>query len=239
MRRAALALAICLAASPATARTIVAADYAEPTSRYAHGVLGDDVEHGALRVTLSDGTRQTARLPEVLVFEDTAPRRVDLDGDGAAELIVVESHAALGARVAIWGLVDGRLARRAATPHIGTRFRWIAPAGAADLDGDGRVELAAVDRPHLARVLRVWRFRTGPDRLEPLAEAPGHSNHRIGETEISGGIRTCGPMPEIVTANADWTQVTATRLAPDGLVSRPIGPATGPESFARALACAE
>lgn len=237
MRRAVLALAL-LAAAPAAADPIAAARYAEPTGRYPHAVLGDDLEHGALEVTQASGARQLVRLPEVLVFEDTAPRLADLDGDGAPEVIVVESHAGLGARLAVWGLVEGRLARRAETPHIGTRFRWLAPAGTADLDGDGAMDIAAVDRPHLARILRVWRFETGPDRLVPLAEAPGLSNHRIGETEISGGLRDCGDGPEIVTANADWTQVMATRLTPRGLASRAVAPFTGPESFARALACA-
>ena len=235
MRAAAVALA--LLAAPATAGSIAEARYGEPTGRYPHAVLGDAIEYGALTVTLATGARQTARLPEVLVFEDTAPRLADLDGDGAPEVIVVESHADLGGRVAVWGLVEGRLARRAATPHIGTRFRWIAPAGAADLDGDGAVEIAAVDRPHLAKILRVWRFGTGPDRLDPVAEAPGLSNHRIGEPFISGGIRDCGAGPEIVTADAGWTQVMATRLGPGGLASRPLGPVDGPDGFARALAC--
>jgi len=237
MRAAAVALA--LLAAPATAGTITEARYGDPTGRYPHAVLGDAVEYGALSVTLSTGARQTARLPEILVFEDTAPRLADVDGDGAPEVIAVESHARLGGRVAVWGLVEGRLARRAASPHIGTRFRWIAPAGAADLDGDGAVEIAAVDRPHLAKILRVWRFGTGPDRLEPVAEAPGLSNHRIGETVISGGIRDCGAGPEIVTADAGWTRVMATRLAPGGLASRPLAPFDGPHGFARALACAE
>jgi hypothetical protein len=48
----------------------------------------------------------------------------------------------------------------AATPHIGSANRWLAPIGAADLDGDGRVEIAYVDRPHLARTLRIWRTFT-------------------------------------------------------------------------------
>jgi hypothetical protein len=46
----------------------------------------------------------------------------------------------------------------ASTPWIGQRFRWLAPVAAADLDGDGAMELAYVDRPHLARTLRVWRI---------------------------------------------------------------------------------
>lgn len=236
MRAAALALAI-LAALPAAADPIAAARYAEPTSRYAHGVLGDAIEHGALEVTLGSGAVQVARLPEVLVFEDTAPRLADLDGDGAPEVITVESHAELGARLAVWGLVDGRLARRAATDPIGTRFRWIAPVGAADLDGDGRIDIAAVDRPHLARILRVWRFDPGPDRLVPVAEAPGLSNHRIGETEISGGLRDCGAGPEIVTADAGWTRVMAARLTPGGLEVRALAPPADRDGFARALSC--
>ena len=58
-------------------------------------------------------------------------------------MIVVESHAAR-ARLAVWG-AGGRLA---AIPFIGTRFRWLAPLGAADLDGDGRVEIAYAETPH-------------------------------------------------------------------------------------------
>jgi len=192
------------------------------------------VEHGALTVTLSDGSRQTARLDPARVFEDTAPRRVDLDGDGAAEVITVEAHQRRGARLAIWGLVEGRLAPIAATPFIGTRFRWLAPLGAADLDGDGRIEIAYVDRPHLARVLRVWRVtRDGAGwRLEEVASAEGHTNH-----DIAGGIRDCGAGPEMITARADWTRLLATRLEGGQLVSVDIGPHRGRESFAAAMAC--
>jgi hypothetical protein len=72
--------------------------------------------------------------------------------------------------------------------RIGQRNRWLAPIGAADLDGDGRVEIAYVDRPHLARTLRVWRSRPG-GTLTEIATATGLTNHRIGEAFITGGIR--------------------------------------------------
>lgn len=114
------------------------------------------------------------------MFEDTAPRLTDLDGDGAPEVVTVVSTFAQGARLQIWALRDTGLTPVAATSLIGTRHRWLAIAGVADLDGDGRMNIAYVDRPHLARVLRVVSvWRRGDDwHITPVAQAPGHTNHR-------------------------------------------------------------
>jgi len=144
---------------------------------------------------------------------------------------VVESSLRAGARLAIHG-PGGRIA---ATPHIGTRNRWLAPVRAADLDGDGHMEIAFVDRPHLAQVLRVWRFRDGA--LHHVADAGGLTNHKIGWDFIPGGIRHCGDGPEMITAQSGWSQIAATRLAGGALTSRPIAPYSGPNSLDAALAC--
>ncbi|MDW4499853.1 VCBS repeat-containing protein [Sulfitobacter sp. D35] len=225
------ALVISVLAHAAAAQEISAAEYIEPTTRYAHGVLGDAIEHGALRLTLSNGAQRTLRLPETSVFEDTAPRLADLDGDGAPEVITVESSLTLGARLAIFD-ATGRVA---ATPWIGQRNRWLAPVGAADLDGDGHVEIAYVDRPHLARILRVWRFRAGA--LEHLADYPGVTNHRIGERDISGGIRTCDGAPEVVLTDAGWSRLLALRFDGGSFAAREIASRTTPDDFEAALTC--
>jgi hypothetical protein len=224
----------------AVAQTGITATYDGPTTRYPHGVLGDTVEYTDLVVDLPDGRSLRARWEAPVVFEDTAPRLADLDGDGTPEIITVESHETRGARLALWRIGPDRLEPLAQTPWIGTRFRWLAPVAAADLDGDGAVEIAYIDRPHLARTLRVWRLTfdgRGAGQLTEIAARPGLTNHRIGEDFITGGLRACNSGPELLTADADWTRIMATVLTPAGdLVSRDIAPFS-PATMAEALAC--
>jgi hypothetical protein len=232
-------LALAMFPGLAQAQTIMDARLTGATDRYPHGVLGTDSEHDTLEVTLSDGTRRAARWPAPMVFEDTSPRVVDLSGDGSAEVIVVQSHENFGAQLAIWGLRDGELQPLFAGPHIGTRFRWLAVAGAADLDGDGYSDIAYVDRPHLARELVVVRVSHDGDAwsLREIARSPGLTNHRIGETDIAGGIRDCGQGPEIITANSDWSRIIATRWQDGRLQQADIGRHDDKASFAAAMRC--
>ncbi len=230
MRLLGIALALGLAL-PAGAQQITGARYTEPTTRYAHAILGDAVEFGALEMDVAGQGRVTVRLPQDHVFEDVAPRLADVNGDGAPEVIVVETDMELGGALAVYG-ATGKIAE---TPHIGRTNRWLAPIGVADLDGDGMVELAYIDRPHLAKTLRVWRFQDGG--LTPVADLPGFTNHRIGETDIAGGIRTCGSAPEMIVATADWSRVQAVQWTNEGFSVRDIGPHRGRDSFASALAC--
>jgi len=220
-----------LLCAPALAQEITGATYTDPTTRYDHGVLGDDEEWGALRLDLSDGRQRIMTLPETMVFEDTAPRLFDVTGDGAPEVVVVEADLQRGARLAVWGAA-GRLA---ATPYIGRPHRWLAPVGVADLDGDGKPEIAYVDRPHLLGLLRVWRLEQ--NKLVHVADAPNLTNHRIGWDHIPGGFRDCGDGPELIVASKDWSQVMAVQFRNGGLESRALGPANGPDSLNDALIC--
>jgi hypothetical protein len=228
-RRALLALCLWLAA-PVAAEVplIITAAYEGATGRYPHGVLGDDLEYETLVLGLNSGKEVRFTLPETLVFEDTAPRMLT---PGGRHVVVVESHQSEGARLAIYG-PEGRTA---ATPFIGTRFRWLAPLGAADLDGDGVPEVAFVDRPHLAKTLRIWRFEN--ERLTEVAALRGVTNHRIGEEDIAGGIRDCGEGPEMILADAGWQSLLALRFDGLEITLRQIGIDTSRDAFAAAMAC--
>ena len=228
-----LAAFLAAIAAPAIADGVASARYDEPTTRYAHGVLGDAVEWGALVLETDSGRKVRVRLPETHVFEDTEPRVIDIDGDGDAEVIAVESDQRLGARLSVYG-AEGLVA---SGKFIGRSFRWLAPVGigAADLDSDGQIEFAYVDRPHLAKTLRI--LRQDSDRLVVVGSLEGVTNHRIGESDIAGGIRDCGAGPEIIVATANWSQVVAVTFDRQGFSTRVLGPHEGRGTFADAMNC--
>ncbi|CUH99752.1 hypothetical protein PHA8399_01878 [Leisingera aquaemixtae] len=215
-----------------------AAAYEDLTGRYGHGVLGDALEPETLRYwspALPGRCGVSVTLDEAHVFEDLAPLLADLDGGAHPEIITVRSHRSKGAQIAVYGLRAGRLELIAQTPYIGQSHRWLAPIGAADLDGDGHAEIAYIDRPHLAKILRIWRFRDGA--LSEVASKPGLTNHRIGDDFITSGIRDCGEGPELVTVSGGWRLIIASRLQEGRIASRDIGPFRPDTGLRHALAC--
>ena len=230
VRRAVLALCV-VQPSLVAAQNITDAQYIDPTTRYAHGVLGDAIEHGTLRLRLDDGRSVNITLPQSDVFEDTKPRLVDLNSDGRNEVITVQSNARLGAKLAVYD-ADGLVAQ---TPNIGRTNRWLAPLGAADLDQNGTMDVAYIDRPHLAKILRIWRFEDG--KLHHSADLAGYTNHRIGERDIAGGIRTCNGAPEMIVATADWGNLVAIRFTGTDFKTQTLGQNTSRAAFARAMVC--
>ncbi len=149
-----------------------------PTSRYDHGVLGDAIEAGGLRLRLPDGRTFDFQLGDEDVFEDRFVRFWDVDGKGGDELVVVKSGRRGGGRIAVYHMQHGELMLMAESPAIGQAYRWLNPVGAADFDGDGNIEIAAVVTPHLGALLRLYRLDGA--RLTAVYEAQGFSNHAIG-----------------------------------------------------------
>lgn len=222
-----------LALAPAAfaGETISSASYDDPTTRYAHGVLGDAVEWGALVLTTTEGRRLKFVLPEERVFEDLEPRLSDLDGDGRPEVIAVEAHRNFGARLTVYGM-DGLIA---ANDWIGRSNRWLAPIGAADFDGDGTIDIAYVDRPHLAKTIRIFSYDDAS--LTEVAQVQGYSNHRIGEDFISGGVRDCGAGPEMVVARGNWSGIVALRWDGGHWAEKTLSGTVTQSEFGQALAC--
>lgn len=143
----------------------------------------------------------------------------------------MQSNHGLGAKLAIYD-ENGLLAD---TPNIGRPNRWLAPLGAADIDGDGLTEIAYIDRPHLTKTLRVWRFKTGT--LHHLADLTGYTNHRIGERDIAGGMRICDDTPEMIVATTDWSTLVAITFNGTSFQTRMLGDDTSRPAFAKAMSC--
>jgi len=218
---------------------IASARFAADLDVYPHRIMGEIREKGVLIARDTAGRDYRVDLrdmgPDHNVFEDIAPRVVDADGDGRPDIVVVESSRTEGGQLAIYSIRNNALVKTAATPHIGTRFRWLAPVAIADLDGNGIVDLAYVDRPHLAKTLRVWSW--APGGLTEVSQLQGVTNHRIGEEYISGGLRDCGDGPEMIVAEADWSGTVAVRFDGETLSPRRLSHPATPSGFAAALSC--
>ena len=197
-----------------------------PTSRYPHDALGSSVHAASLHaiVVQPDGSQRTLslELPPYRVFEDRLPRLADLDGDGRDEIILVESDLRLGSSLVVYGLRLGAAARQpvlaqlARGPFIGTPQRWLNPAGVADFDNDGRLDIAAVSTPHIGGVLTLYRYR--PPVLEPEAQLPGLANHRIGtaEQQLSAIVNLPGQRSAVILPGAGLRSLHVVRVGSAG-----------------------
>lgn len=163
------------------------AQYTNPTTRYNHAVFGDEIEGGGLLVTIN-GKQYHHLLPETEVFEDLQPRLADVDGDGDLEFITIRSSVTEGASVAIYKIINEELVLMTASDFIGTKYRWLNIAAIADLDNDGKLDIAWVQTPHIGGILRIFTVENGA--LNFKAERSGVSNHVLNVKNLCLSIVT-------------------------------------------------
>jgi hypothetical protein len=159
---------------------------ADPTQRYAHGILGDKTTAQSLSIEMRDGKMHTVRLKDDAVFEDLTPRLADLDGDGRDEIVVVKSYLTRGSALAVIGRRDGKYEVLAETPPLGGPNRWLNPAGIADFNGDGKTDIALVRQPHVVGELELWTWRDG--KLSKTASLGDAANHFIGSRALGMSV---------------------------------------------------
>ena len=195
-------------AVPENKKDIAEAWYSEPTKRYRHGVLGDATEAAALVIKTPRGAKLTYRLPSTEVFEDITPRLVDLDRDGKTEVVTILSSSREGASIAVFGLVGNALIKKAQGPFIGRSNRWLNIAGIARFTGLRNLEIAAVEMPHLAGLLKFYRYRNG--KLDVSRYTPGFSNHEIGSGELrlsSVALVDDDNRPDLIVPNSNRNEL--------------------------------
>jgi len=178
------------------------------TTRYPHFIIGSECEPSGVRVKLANGKVLTLMLDEDQVFEDRTPRLADLDGDGRDEIVLQLTSLSKGGSLAAYSVVAGQLALKAKTAFIGQPFRWINPAGIADYDGDGVLDVALVQMPHLAKRLEIWTLRAGEFvRTQSVEDV---SNHRIyspdTDMSASGDFNGDG-IADLAILSGDYSKV--------------------------------
>jgi len=165
----------------------VYAQYAMPTEKYTHGIMGDKIEAEQL-VVVVDGAFYEFKLPGEYVFEDIRPRLYDVDGDNKLEIITIRTNVVQGAGIAIYKITGEQLVEYAHVAEIGTSYRWLNIVAINDLDNDGIVELVWIETPHIGGILKVDKIIAGA--LQVIAEKAQYSNHAIGERNLCLSVLT-------------------------------------------------
>lgn len=159
-----------------------------PTNDYAHGVLGDALE--ARSITLIDPSSNPVSTKEIQidpgdVIEGIAPLWVDLDGDGAREIIVTQSNIHVGARMVVYNEEGDLIAQ---SDPIGQGFRWMHLIATAQIVNDDSLDLVVVRTPHIGGVLEIYELNEG--RLEIVTSIKGYSSHQIGSRNLDAAFVT-------------------------------------------------
>lgn len=195
---AALSALTALTLPDVAAEGIADAHYGSPVDRYGHFALGRPHEYAILTVATDKGRSFSLQLPENEVFEDVKPRIIKLAKGDPDEILTIVSSQEIGSRIVLIRLNGEHLEISAQSLAIGSPMRWLNLVGVADLDGDGRAEIAAVTTPHMGGFLRVYRRQGG--ELVEIASLMGFSNHVYGSPEqgLSTPVQIVGQMQLLV-----------------------------------------
>jgi hypothetical protein len=166
-------------------RVVVADDHAAvlagATRQYDHGALGDGIEASAVAVvSLPDGDVSTFPVDRGVV-EGTGPILADVTGDGTRDVLVTESDATDGARLAAYDSTGSVLARG---PPVGSGYRWRHQLAVAPFAPDGTREVAVVKTPHIGGTVEF--YRCDGDRFRIAATTDGYSSHALGSRNLDG-----------------------------------------------------
>jgi hypothetical protein len=157
-----------------------------PTNRYAHGVIGDDIEAAAITlIETSPELRvvQTVLINEPDVIEGISPIWADIDNDGVRDIIVTLSNSQAGARIAAYR-EDGTLL--AESEPIGRGNRWRHQLAVAEFELNKPPLLVDVRTPHIGGIVEFFQYRNG--KLEVVKEINGFSTHSIGSRNLDSAI---------------------------------------------------
>ncbi len=189
----------------------------EPTNRYAHAIMGDDLEAAALALIETDPTPKVIRtipISDKFVMEAISPLWVDLDGDGEREIIVTRANSEQGAQVIVLNEMGELIAEG---PAIGQGNRWRHQLAAATFGPNGEVELVEVRTPHIGGPAGFFRWEG--NQLTKVTDERGFTSHMIRsrnlDMAVAGKLDASGRMT-IVLPSQDRTILGGIQHLEDG-----------------------
>lgn len=187
------------------------------TTRYPHGVLGDDLE--ASRVVIIDSESAEivgeAIVPEPSVIEGISAIWGDADGDGDDEILVTISNSDVGAALAVFD-DDGSLV--AEGPPIGRSNRWRNQLGIGPTGPNGEIEIVDVRVPHIGGVVEY--FRLDGSEITFITQQSGYTSHVYGSRNLDMALAadaTGDGRIDVLIPNQDLTELGILTRVIDGV----------------------
>ncbi|NDJ53459.1 MAG: hypothetical protein GYB68_10290 [Chloroflexi bacterium] len=187
----------------------------QATDRYAHGIMGDDLEGGEIALfDQGGGLLWTVGAEPPFVFEAISPIWEDLNNDGQRDIVATRAGPGSGAQLVVF---DERGDEVATGEPIGQGNRWRHKIAVGPFGPNGEVELVDVLTPHLGRVAEFFQWQG--DRLVRVADVPGYTTHIIGSPNLDMGIAgdfNGDGQIELVAMNPDSTELAGIQRTVNG-----------------------
>lgn len=188
-----------------------------PSNRYPHGVLGDELEPTTLLVLETNPIPQIVAqitVPEPQVIEGVIPLWADLTGDGVREIILTLSDDTQGAQVVIFNEQGEQIGQ---SDPLGQGQRWRNTAAVAPFGPAGELELVEVSTPHLEGVVQFLQFQEG--QLTVVAQLAGYTSHVSGSVNVDmavAGDFNGDNRPELVLPTLDLLALAGIQHTSEG-----------------------
>lgn len=198
---------------------------AEPTDRFPHSALGDNLEATAVVVvTVGVNEVETIYQSGDDVIESIAPLLADVDGDGIDDVAVTVSNDS-EVWIAVASSAGGKVV--ATSDPADRLLGWRQLVAVGPLGPNGQTEIAEVFHPDAQGSLRFLGLSGG--KLGVLAARTGYRSHEFGgrnlEQAVAADVDRDGSV-EVIVPTLDRQRIVGVRHGPDGAVdmwSRPLG----------------
>ena len=198
---------------------------AEPTDRYPHSSLGDNLEaNAAVVVTVGVNEVETVYRSEDDVIESIAPLLADVDGDGTDDVALIVSNDR-EAWIVVASSTGGGVV--ATSDPVDRLLGWRQLVAVGPLGPNGETEIVEVLYPDADGSVRFLSL-VGSE-LRVVATRTGYQSHEFGsrnlEQVLAADVDRDGHM-EVIVPTLDRQNIAGVRHGPDGAVdmwSRPLG----------------
>ncbi len=198
---------------------------AEPTDRFPHSALGDNLEATAVAVvTVGVNEVETVYRSEDDVIESIAPLLADVDGDGIDDVVLTVSNDSQ-----VWIVVASSTGGGvvAISDPVDRLLGWRHLIAVGPIGPTGQTEMVEVLYPDAQGSVRFLSLSGG--KLGVVATRTGYRSHEFGarnlEQAVAADVDRDGYV-EVILPTLDRQHIAGVRHGPDGAVdmwSRPLG----------------